>query len=686
MVLRPAIAVLACAACIHQAPAPRLPQSAPVSAALLVDRASGVEALPAEAEEAVARTLAGRNLEPRMVDAASVLDGARNTQQRLALLARASDAPYLLLLETRVTYYDELQGQFRWMVYGRVSIARRDDLAGAASSEFEAPVFLVYEHDKEPEALRAAAGAMAERTAALLDSFLAVPPAKTSALYFILIDRFANGDRENDGAVDPKDPQAFHGGDLQGVLDHLDDLQSLGVRALWLSPLFRMRTEKFLGHGAFHGYWTEDLTQVEPRFGDEALLRKVSQQLHGRGMLLYLDLVLNHVAPEGELARAHPDWFHHQGSITDWNDPQQLETRDVSGLPDLAQENPAVYDYLLDGSLKWLSLADGYRLDAVKHVPLAFWARFNRALHEQRPAFRLLGEALDGDPARLSRYQRDGGFDGLFDFPLAFAIGDVFCKGAPAARIGAVLSLDRLYPDAGALVTLLDDHDLPRIAGACGGNLDSVRDALLVQLTARGTPMISYGTESALAGLQEPDNRADMRWDAQPLRPWIATLLQLRREHPALDHGAQRVLALEGDALWLARVAPEETVAVAIGRGPLPAALQGAALLAQSARCAVYAKRGAIEVPNADASREVTFRGAGESLYVVGAGPELGSWDPAHGIALGAKVALPANTIAEYKLVLRRKDGSHEWERGGNRYTFVPQGAGAAVVDLSWRS
>ena len=686
MVLRSPCLALFLAACIHKAPAQRLPQAAPLAAALVADRrdGAGVEELPAEVQDRVFQEVSAHNLEPRAVDGAATLGTARNTQQRLALLARGGDAPYLLLLEARVAYYDTLQGRFRWVVYARATVARRDDLLSAAASEFEVPVFLLYEHDREPEALKAAAAALAERTGALLDSFLAAAPPAGGALYFILIDRYANGDPSNDAGADRADPQAFHGGDLQGVLDHLDGLQALGVRSVWLSPVFRMRSEKFLGHGAFHGYWTEDLTQVEPRFGDEALLRKLSSALHRRGMRLLLDLVLNHVGPGARLAAEKPGWFHHRGSIADWNDPAQLETGDVSGLPDFAQENPEVYEYLLKASLQWAEIADGFRLDAVKHVPLAFWARFNAALHARKPGLELLGEALEGDPAKLAALQRDGGFDALFDFPLGFALTDVFCKAQPVGRLGAVLSLDRLYPDAAALATLLDDHDLPRLAGLCGGDLARVRQALLVQLALRGTPLITYGTESALAGLAEPDNRADMRFDAQPLHGWIATLLRLRRQHPALDHGAQQILAYDGDALWLSRTTPDEVVAIAIHGRALPAQLAGATLLLQAGDCALYALRGSFPTA-APALREVVLRAPGD-LLAVGAGPELGSWDPAHGLPLrdGARLALPAHTIAEFKLVRRRADGSIEWERGANRYYFVPDGA--SLLDLTWRS
>ena len=732
-------ALLLCA-CVHRTPPQRLAQPAAAAATLLFDSAAGAGELPDEVEQGVLRELSSRNLDPRP-QPPSALGGTRNTQQRLALLARTGDAPYVVLLETRVIYFDILQGRYRWVVYGRATVARKDNLQGAAQSEFELPVFLTYEHEKEPEALRTAAFALADRVGALLDNFLGAPtqaapsPGQPSsragainapgALYFALVDRYANGDRANDGAIDLQDPQAFHGGDLQGVLQHLDELQSLGATALWLSPVFAMRTTKFFGSGAFHGYWTEDLNAVEPRFGSEELLRKLALALHARGMKLYLDLVLNHVAPEGMLLRAHPDWFHHQGSITDWNDPAQQESRDVSGLPDLAQENPQVYRYLLEASTRWAGIADGFRLDAVKHIPIAFWSRFNADLHARRPGFQLLGEALDGDAAHLARLQRAGGFDALFDFPLSFALVDVFCKDQPVGRLGAVLSLDRLYADAGSLVTLVDDHDLPRIAGACSGDLARVRQALLVQLLVRGTPLVTYGTESALAGVKEPENRADMDFAHQPLRELITGVLALRRAHPALSSGAETVLALDGEVLVLGRSGEGERVAIAINRGARPAELpldwageevllaepapgepgrRGPALI--PARGALVLRRrtlvaagaggaapGALPAAPREGLRALVFRGtapiaAGDSLLLIGAGPELGSWDPALALPLvnEARIALPASTVAEFKLLIRRRDGTLDWEPVDDRFFFVPPGTGEIRLELTWRS
>ena len=661
------------ASCVHRAPPARLSQPAAISVAMLLD-AEAVSAVPAELQDAVTSQLAERNLEATSIDAPEALAATRNTQQRLAQLSRSSATPYVLLLETKVTFYEILQGRYRWIVNARISVARKDDLAGGASIEVEAPVFLLYDHERAPEALRAAAATLADKAGALVDNFLGGQKVAGQGLYFILVDRYASGQ----GPLDARDPQGFHGGDLQGVIDHLDELQSLGIGTVWLSPVFKMRTEKFFGYGAFHGYWTEDLTQVEPRFGDTALLRRLSDELHRRGMRLYLDLVLNHVAPEAALARAHPDWFHHEGSISDWSDPTQMETHDVSGLPDLAQEKPEVYRYLLDASLHWIDSIhpDGFRLDAVKHIPVSFWQAFNRDVHAHAGAqFVLLGEALDGDPARLAALQRDAGFDALFDFPLKFALAEVICHGKPLGRLAATLSLDRLYPRADALVTLLDDHDLPRIATECGGDLAKVKQALLVQAALRGTPALTWGTESGLLGAKEPDNRGDMRFDQQPLRPWIAQLLLLRREHPALSAGTERIVAFDGKALLIERALNGDAFLLALNT------TAAGELLIESGEVRLYR---AAPRPLTPGNRTLVIRGAA-GLRAVGAGPELGSWDPAHGLQLGAHAELPVGTVAEFKLARPGKQG-FEWESGDDRFVFIAPGDGPVIIDATWRS
>ena len=196
---------------------------------------------------------------------------------------------------------------------------------------------------------------------ALACSAAVSPPASTPAsterpevLYFVFVDRFANGDPSNDGDIDPTDLQAWHGGDLAGVRSRLDHLENLGVTRVWLSPVFASRQEDFHGWGAFHGYWITDPEKIEPRFGTEDELRALADDLHDRGMKLDLDMVWNHVAWEAPVRTDHPEWFHPDTPIEDWEDPLQRTQGWVHGLPALAQEQPEVAHWLSTISLAWL--------------------------------------------------------------------------------------------------------------------------------------------------------------------------------------------------------------------------------------------------------------------------------------------------------------------------------------------
>jgi glycosidase len=722
-----------------------MPEKMPVAVAFVMDgpHDSGVADVPEQFKALVLEQLSQRNLDGHVLPFASyakLFEPVRDSQRRLSKLTN-SEAPLVVLVEAKVAFFSQMNGRYRWMVYARLTAAKKDGSIAPLTVSMDQSAFVDFEHEKEPEALNSVGAIIADRLGVLLDDYLGgeatKPVAPTSqadprqsAVYFVMVDRFANGDRTNDGAIDPADPAAFHGGDLQGVLDHLDDLRALGVGTVWLSPIFQMRTEKFFGHGAFHGYWTEDLTRVEPRFGDPALLKRLSDELHRRGMRLMLDLVLNHVAMDAPLTKTHPEWFHHEGPLKNWDDPAELVTHDVHGLPDLAQEREDVYGYLLQASLRWLEEVhpDGFRLDAVRHVPVSFWARFNDAVrHQAGPGFTLLGEMLDGNVATLARTQREGHFTAMFDFPLYFALIDVFCRDKSALALGAAMSSDRAYDDPDSLVTLLDNHDLARVATDCHGDLDRVRRALTFQLTSRGTPALTWGVEAALTGVKEPENRGDMRFDSQPLRPFIARLLKLRREHQALWEGAPRLLAADDRLFAYARLASSEAVIVAVNQGEseamveIPAEFEGAvtdavdgrAIAGQSLSVPARSVRLALVTPTStggfaalaqkaqsqwrhgEEKRTVELEASGaparpgDGVLLVGAAPEMGEWNPAHGLSVERGVArarLPVGGVYDFKMVVRRPGGEAVWEDGGNRSLFVRAGEGAQYAKIAWNT
>lgn len=571
---------------------------------------------------------------------------------------------------------------------------------------------------------------------------LRAPPAD-DVVYFAMVDRFADGDPRTPGAVDRADPAAFHGGDLQGIVKNLDYLQHLGVRTLWISPVFPMRDEKLNGHGAFHGYWTRGLSGVEPRFGTERDLRRLRRELSEREMRLVLDVVWNHVGYDAPLVRARPGWFHGEGDVQDWADPRERVRGDVHGLPDLRQEDEQVYRWLYDQTRTLVEefRPDGLRIDAVRHMPLTFQARMGEELRRDvDERLWLLGEAFEGDPAKLAKIAQGGGFSAVFDFPLHYAMVDVFCEDRAPGRLAATLSQDRAYgallqQSPNALVTFLDNHDTARVLSACGGEEARVRQALFFQFTARGTPSLTWGTEVGLAGAGEPENRADMRFEPEAgLTGLVRWLIQLRRQHPALTEGVTLHLALDNELYVSARVASREAALLVQNRGaaeaalPLPDELRALGLPLSGYGIGADGQTFALPSPlDPDEPVTVPARGAlvvffkpategafdllatrawtplpraveltvkrplaeGERLLWVGAGAELGDWDPARGVPFDAdgraRLTAPVGTVLAGKLVLRRADGSYAWEPGPDRYLLVPPGAEPLSVGAKWR-
>lgn len=691
------IAALLLSGCLTTIPRVKLAESTAARTATwvdLVDRTTG-GALPAEVASALTDALAERSVEGRPVEAGSLpFATTRSTPLRLAQLAqRAEGAPLVLLTELRPQFVELLYGRFKWVVAVRLSVAEPGDLGAAQEASFEVPVFLQFGHQREEAALKEAAPTVAERAGRLMDQFLGgrerfprapvlekqaaamtaptqVGPWQPRGVYFVMVDRFVDGTPDAPGTVDRKDPAAWHGGDIEGLTKSLGHIQSLGFDTVWLSPVFASRQEKFFGHGAFHGYWVERLDEVEPRFGDRGSLRRLSDALHARGMRLVLDLVLNHVAPDGQLAAERPTWFHHEGPIADWNSQTELETHDVMGLPDLAQERPEVAEWLLRTSLAWIDAArpDGFRLDAVKHVPLAFWSRFSKEVHAHAgPGFWLVGELLDGDAGKVEAMRSGGGFDAMFDFSTGFAVVDGMCRGRPE-RIGVAWKADAPAAPPAARVTLLDNHDLPRLASLCRDPMAADRAWALLMLSP-GVPSLAWGSESRLDGAKEPESRADMRFPADTaLVALFAKGMKERAAHPVLAQPERTaVLGWRDGLLNLCAADGRESVAIEVGADSLTH------------------RYGPPERCPASQRREVRVRVSGApagELRLVGAGEALGRWQPTQAPTLVA--SLPDLSLHAFKLVRLAPGGAPEWEPGGDRTLFVPQGTAPLELALEW--
>ncbi len=514
-------------------------------------------------------------------------------------------------------------------------------------------------------------------------------------IYFLLVDRFANGDLGNDGAVDLADPQAFHGGDLAGVVQRLPELRRMGVDTVWLGPIARMRDEPFHGHGAFHGYWTENLADLEPRFGTAADLAALAAVAESSGIGLVLDIVYNHVAPDHAWVTERPAWFHDTGTIRRWEDPVEVVTHRVHGLPDLAQENAEVYDWLLQSTRWWLSAARpvGLRLDAVRHMDPAFLRRIGEELRATAPKLELWGEVFDGNVRTVLDSRTDAGLDAVFDFPLHYAMRDVVCDGGLAAAIPAVLDRTAAAPD-NAWITFLDNHDTPRITTVCRDDSGRVDSALDLLFALRGRPMITWGTEWGARGASEPENRADMKWAWDSPVEHIAHLQRVsrltalaasRKASAALREGSSRTIALgtdwfvieresTGDRRW---VVYNGSVAALPGSWPDPVP-PGSVRVFDANKLRLRAK----PVPRGWTMLRAAALPAlkpNDQVRLVGGCEALGDWRPEAGVVVPGRVELDA-TAKTFKLVIVHADGSVTWAPGANQWKL----GGGGTLTVSW--
>jgi glycosidase len=457
-------------------------------------------------------------------------------------------------------------------------------------------------------------------------------------MYLIMTDRFADGDPANDGPdarsaegspealAERAKIRGWHGGDLRGILQHLDYLQSLGVTAVWQTPVYQNHQE-----GSYHGYGATDLYAIDEHYGSMDDLKALGAALHARGMKLLLDTVPNHVGPANPWVKDEPtpNWFHgteahHSKDATDFralidpHAPDRDRTATLTGwfanvLPDMDTDDPAVAQYLRQNAVWWIEEtgADALRIDTFPYVNREFWNTFNGELKELYPHLTEVGEIFNGDAEITSSFAGGVTRAGVdtklttpFDFPTYFALRDVFGKNAPMTKLADVLGQDALYPHPETLVPFFGNHDTTRFLDAVQGNTAAVRLGFAYIMTTRGMPQIYSGDEIAMHGWDDPDNRRDFpggfkgdpsrdqqdaftaagRSDEQEqMFNWVASLGKLRQAHPALQCGGQQVLGSGADWLVYLRdtsyaiggacgTAPERVV-VALHRGYAAAAL-----------------------------------------------------------------------------------------------------------------
>ena len=344
--------------------------------------------------------------------------------------------------------------------------------------------------------------------------------------YFVLPDRFYNGDSSNDngstskpisaGGFDTSSSRGFHGGDILGIEQKLDYLQNLGITAIWMTPLLRNKAIQSDGI-AHHGYWIVDFTEIDPHFGSNADLKQLIDSAHQRGIKVFFDIITNHTAdvikyqechqasgefiapqthceykslaqvekgdsytpfvPQDQARVKVPDWlndprfYHNQGDST-FKGESSLNG-DFSGLDDLNTADPEVVSGMVDIYQNLIKefKPDGFRIDTVKHVDLSFWQTFspeivNFAKAQGIPQFHVFGEVYDTNPNNLSVFTTQGKLPSVLDFAFQQTAADIFYRGKSPVLAQQLFAQDSLYQDddsqADLLMTFLGNHDMGR--------------------------------------------------------------------------------------------------------------------------------------------------------------------------------------------------------------------------------
>ncbi len=358
-------------------------------------------------------------------------------------------------------------------------------------------------------------------------------------VYLIMPDRFSNGDASNDkvpGMLDQslRRDTVFqrHGGDLQGVINHLDYLKDLGVTSVWMTPIW----ENNMPDRTEHGYAITNHYKVDPRLGTNEKYNELSNELHKRGMKLVQDVVYNHVGLQHftYTDKPMPDWFHEWPSFTQTTykdqttfDPyasakdkkQMVDGWFVPQMPDLNHNNPVVANYLIQHSI-WNAETfgiDGWRIDTYPYNDLQFMNRCNKALYDEFPQISIFGEAWVHGVINESYFcennlnvpfksnlQATTDFQSLF-YGIQAAVNEKFGWTDGVNKLYTTAAQDIAYKNPMRQVIFLDNHDLPRFYSVVGEDIKKYKIALSWLFTFRGIPQMYYGMENLMTGFTDPD-------------------------------------------------------------------------------------------------------------------------------------------------------------------------------------
>ncbi len=371
----------------------------------------------------------------------------------------------------------------------------------------------------------------------------------SDVIYLIMPDRFANGNPTNDSTQDTNEkqdknlPGGRHGGDIDGIIKNLDYLQSLGVTALWPTPLCEDNDKTY----SYHGYGQSDVYKIDPRYGTNDDYAKLSAALHSRGMKNIMDYVTNHWGWQHWMYKDLPtyDWIHQFPGFSQSNyrmttqfDPNasQIDSKNcmdgwfVPSMPDLNQSNPLVLNYLTQNAIWWIEFADldGFRVDTYSYNDKDGIAKWTKSITDEYPYFNIVGEVWMHNQAQIAYWQKDSKISAIqsynsnlpsvMDFTLHDAIGQIFNEDKSSWDKGMIKVYDNftndfLYPNPNNILTFVENHDTMRFNEIYNHDFKKYQMAMTLIATVRGIPQLYYGSEIGMAGNKDKLGDADIRKD-----------------------------------------------------------------------------------------------------------------------------------------------------------------------------
>jgi len=434
-------------------------------------------------------------------------------------------------------------------------------------------------------------------------------------IYLIMPDRFANGDSRNDivkGMNETtlnRDSMYYrHGGDLQGIIDHLDYLQDLGVTALWLNPVLENDEPKT----SYHGYANTENYAIDRRLGSNALYKRLVDECHRRGMKMIKDLVHNHMGTSHFTIKDMPmkNWVHQWPQYTNTTYREQVhfdpyasqndKERMVNGwfdkhMADLNEENPFVQQYITQSHIWWIEYAglDGFRLDTYAYNDMPFMAKWAQRISKEYPKFTYFGETWVHGVTNQAYFTEGNtlnqGFDthlqGVTDFQALWAINEAlngkFGWTDGVVRLYDLLANDYVYKDPTRNVVFLGNHDLSRFYSVVGEDFKKYQSGIAWLLTTRGIPQFYYGDELLMKNFANPDGlvRSDFPggWPGDPKNKFEASgrtekeneafnyvkkLANYRKNNPVLQTGKMMQFVPEDGIYVYFRYDEQKTVMV----------------------------------------------------------------------------------------------------------------------------